>query len=46
MPYVISDAKFRARFGTAPTPLADQLATTVAWAHRTYGADKLVHAAA
>jgi nucleoside-diphosphate-sugar epimerase len=46
MPYVISDAKFRARFGMAPTPLADQLATTVAWARRTYGADKLVHAAA
>jgi nucleoside-diphosphate-sugar epimerase len=46
MPFVISDAKFRARFGTAPTPLADQIATTVAWARRTYGADKLLHAAA
>lgn len=46
MPFVISDAKFRARFGTAPTPLADQIATTVAWARRTYGGDKLVRAAA
>jgi len=38
MPFVIDDARFRARFGTAPTPLAEQIATTVAWARRTYGA--------
>jgi nucleoside-diphosphate-sugar epimerase len=37
MPFVIDDAKFRARFGTAPTPLADQIATTVAWARRVFG---------
>jgi hypothetical protein len=38
VPFVIDDAKFRARFGTAPTPLAEQIATTAAWARRTYGA--------
>jgi nucleoside-diphosphate-sugar epimerase len=37
VPFVIDDAKFRTRFGIAPTPLADQIATTVAWARRTYG---------
>jgi nucleoside-diphosphate-sugar epimerase len=35
-PFVIDDAKYRARFGTAPTPLADQLETVAAWARRTY----------
>jgi nucleoside-diphosphate-sugar epimerase len=36
VPFVIDDAKYRARFGTAPTPLADQLETVAAWARRTY----------
>ena len=36
MPFVLDDAKFRARFGTTPTPLADQIATTLAWARQTY----------
>jgi len=31
-PFVIDDAKFRARFGAAPTPLDQQIATTLAWA--------------
>ena len=35
-PFVIDDAKYRARFGAAPTPLAEQLATVSAWAKRTY----------
>jgi len=35
-PFVIDDSKYRARFGTEPTPLAEQLATTAAWARRTY----------
>jgi len=35
-PFVIDDAKYRARFHAAPTPLADQLATVAAWARRTY----------
>lgn len=46
MPFVLDDSKFRARFGTAPTPLADQIATTIAWARRTYDKNNLVHAAA
>lgn len=37
MPFVIDDAKFRARFGVTPTPLAEQIATTVAWARRELG---------
>lgn len=37
-PFVIDDRKYRARFGTAPTPLAQQLAETAAWAKRTYAA--------
>lgn len=32
MPFTIDDSKFRARFGATPTPLAEQIATTVAWA--------------
>jgi hypothetical protein len=40
-PFVIDDAKYRARFGTAPTPLAEQLATVAAWARRTYQASAL-----
>ena len=35
------DAKYRARFGAAPTPLAEQLATVAAWARRTYQASAL-----
>lgn len=30
--FVIDDSKFRARFAIAPTPLAQQVATTLAWA--------------
>lgn len=36
-PFVIDDSKFRARFGTEPTPLAQQIATTVAWAKNQLG---------
>jgi len=36
-PFILDDTKFRARFAAAPTPLATQLATTAAWARRTYG---------
>jgi nucleoside-diphosphate-sugar epimerase len=31
-PFVLDDSKFRARFSIEPTPLADQVATTLAWA--------------
>ena len=31
-PFVIDDRKFRAKFGIEPTPLAEQIATTVRWA--------------
>nr|HEX4319170.1 NAD-dependent epimerase [Kofleriaceae bacterium] len=31
-PFVLDDSKFRARFGSVPTPLAKQLAATAAWA--------------
>ncbi len=37
-PYIIDDTKFRERFRIEPTPLAKQIATTVEWAQRTYGA--------
>ncbi|MFT3692707.1 MAG: NAD(P)-binding domain-containing protein [Kofleriaceae bacterium] len=36
-PFVIDDQKYRARFGTEPTPLAQQIAETTAWAKRTFG---------
>ncbi len=36
MPFVIDDAKFRARFGFGATPVDDQVATTVAWARARY----------
>jgi nucleoside-diphosphate-sugar epimerase len=36
-PFVLDDSKFRTRFGAAPTPLAEQLATTVAWARSAFG---------
>jgi nucleoside-diphosphate-sugar epimerase len=36
-PFVIDDSKFRARFGAVPTPLAQQIATTVAWARERLG---------
>jgi nucleoside-diphosphate-sugar epimerase len=32
MPFVLDDSKFRARFGLAATPIADQVAATAAWA--------------
>lgn len=35
MPYILDDSKFRARFDLSPTPLATQVAETVAWARRT-----------
>jgi nucleoside-diphosphate-sugar epimerase len=44
VPFVIDDGKFRARFGTAPTPLAEQIAATVAWARATVGARQLAAA--
>lgn len=40
-PFIIDDSKFRERFRIEPTPLAQQIATTVEWAKRTYGAQKL-----
>jgi nucleoside-diphosphate-sugar epimerase len=30
-PWVVDDSKFRARFGSTPTPTSDALATTLAW---------------
>jgi len=35
-PYVVDDAAFRARYGIAPTPWSEAIATTVAWGERTY----------
>ncbi len=35
MPYLLDDTKFRTRFQTAPTPIADQVGATVTWARRT-----------
>ena len=40
VPFVMDDARFRARFGAAPTPLADQLAVTAAWAKQRFAASK------
>lgn len=37
-PFVIDDAKYRARFGVGPTALAAQLESVTAWARRTYAA--------
>lgn len=37
LPFVLDDSKFRARFELRPTPIDEQVATTVAWAY-----DKLV----
>ena len=40
LPYVMDDSRFRAAFagdaGATPTPLAEQIATTVAWARRAH----------
>ena len=36
-PFVLDDAKFRARFGFGATPVADQVAATVAWARSRFG---------
>lgn len=35
-PYVVDDARIRDELGLAPTPWDDAIATTVAWARRTY----------
>ena len=35
-PYVLDDARIRARFGLAPTPWDDAIAATVAWATSRY----------
>lgn len=40
-PFIIDDTKFRERFRIEPTPLAKQIAVTVEWAKRTFGAQKL-----
>lgn len=37
-PYRVDDAKFRARFGFGPTPLAEAAVLTVAWARARFGA--------
>ncbi len=37
-PYRVDDAKFRARFGTTPTPLPEAAALTVAWARAKFSA--------
>lgn len=37
-PFVVSDNRFRARFGVLPASLDDAAAATVAWAVRQYGA--------
>jgi len=36
-PFVLDDTAFRRRFGAAPTPLAQAVADTVAWARARYG---------
>lgn len=36
-PFLVSDAKFRARFGTISTPLDEAARQTVAWARATWG---------
>jgi hypothetical protein len=36
-PYVVDDAKFRARFNVSATPWDAAIASTVAWGQRTYG---------
>jgi len=38
VPFVIDDGKFRHRFGVMPTPIDEQVAATVAWAQRKFGA--------
>lgn len=35
-PFVLDDAKFRARFGFGATPVAEQVAATVAWARERF----------
>jgi nucleoside-diphosphate-sugar epimerase len=37
-PYILDDSQFRARFGATPTPLAQAVEATVAWARARYGA--------
>jgi nucleoside-diphosphate-sugar epimerase len=37
-PYVLDDTRIRSRFGLAPTPWDDAVATTVAWGRSEYGA--------
>ena len=37
-PYIVDDARFRARFRVAPTPLPEAAALTVAWAKAKFGA--------
>ncbi len=39
-PFVLDDAAFRRRFGAAPTPLAQAVADTVAWARARYGQNR------
>lgn len=44
-PYVVDDAKFRARFAQAPTAWDDAIADTVAWAESNYGLAARAHVA-
>jgi nucleoside-diphosphate-sugar epimerase len=37
-PFVLDDSQFRRRFAAAPTPLAQAVADTAAWARKRYGA--------
>lgn len=39
-PFVLDDRKFRARFGVEPTPVAEQVAATVAWARTRFGGQR------
>ncbi|HEU0029208.1 MAG TPA: NAD-dependent epimerase/dehydratase family protein [Kofleriaceae bacterium] len=44
-PFVIDDAKFRARFGMTPTPIDAQVAATIAWARQRWPMPGLPRAA-
>ncbi|MCE9574586.1 MAG: NAD-dependent epimerase/dehydratase family protein [Deltaproteobacteria bacterium] len=39
-PFLLDDSAFRARFAAAPTPLADAVAATIAWARATYAPER------
>jgi nucleoside-diphosphate-sugar epimerase len=46
VPYVLDDSRFRARFGSAPTPIEVIIDATARWASATFGAVEPARAAA